>query len=79
MIGVAFSTDTYDFCCLYTNWRGETRTRHIKPVHIFFGSTDWHPEEQWLMEALDLEIQQTRIFAMKDMRRPENATLHQDQ
>lgn len=79
MIGVSFSADTYDFRCTYTNWRGETRERHIKPVKIYFGATDWHPEEQWLMEAIDLEIGQTRVFAMRDMRKPADATVSQDQ
>lgn len=69
MIGVIFSEDTYDMRFTYTNWRGETRNRHIRPVKILFGVTDWHPEEQWLMEAIDLESMDTRIFAMRDMRR----------
>jgi len=52
------------------------RESSIRPVKIYFGRTDWHPEEQWLMEAIDLEIQQTRVFAMRDMRRADNATIH---
>jgi len=52
------------------------RESSIRPVKIYFGRTDRHPEEQWLMEAIDLEIQQTRVFAMRDMRRADNATIH---
>lgn len=72
MIGIAFSEDTNDFRPLYTNWSGETRRRHIRPTKIYFGSNEWHPEEQWLMDAVDLETGQTRTFAMRDMRRPED-------
>lgn len=52
---------------LYTNWRGEKRWRSILPQEVFFGATQWHPEEQWLLKALDLEINETRDFAMKDI------------
>jgi predicted DNA-binding transcriptional regulator YafY len=53
---------------LYTNYRGETNLRRIVPERIHFGSTEWHPEPQWLMEALDVEKNATRSFAMKDIR-----------
>jgi predicted DNA-binding transcriptional regulator YafY len=53
---------------LYTNYRGETALRTVVPERIFFGSTEWHPEPQWLLEALDLEKGQSRSFAMKDVR-----------
>jgi predicted DNA-binding transcriptional regulator YafY len=53
---------------LYTNYRGETAFRTIVPERLFFGSTEWHPEPQWLIEALDVEKGQNRTFAMKDVR-----------
>jgi predicted DNA-binding transcriptional regulator YafY len=53
---------------LYTNYRGETALRTVVPERIFFGSTEWHPEPQWLLEALDIEKAQNRTFAMKDIR-----------
>ena len=53
---------------LYTNYRGETALRTIVPERLFFGSTEWHPEPQWLVEALDVEKGQNRTFAMKDVR-----------
>jgi len=53
---------------LYTNYRGETALRTIVPERMYFGSTEWHPEPQWLLEALDLEKGQNRTFAMKDVR-----------
>ncbi|MCK5605195.1 hypothetical protein KAR91_25110 [Candidatus Pacearchaeota archaeon] len=53
---------------LYTNYRGETTVRQIVPKKLWFGGTDWHPEEQWLLDAYDLEKQADRSFAMKDIR-----------
>ncbi len=40
---------------LYTNYRGETGYRDIVPQEIWFGATQWHPEEQWLLDAHDVE------------------------
>ena len=53
---------------LYTNYRDETALRSIIPERLLFGSTEWHPEPQWLMEAFDVEKGQNRTFAMKDIR-----------
>lgn len=50
----------------YRNWRGVERCREIRPVRIFWGRTEWHPEEQWLLEAVDTEDGQTKQFALKD-------------
>jgi predicted DNA-binding transcriptional regulator YafY len=51
----------------YTNYRGETAWRVIYPENIFFGSTQWHPEMQWLLRAYDPEKQDFRDFAIKDI------------
>ena len=53
---------------LYTNYRGETSVRTIIPKRIWFGKTDWHPEEQWILEAYDLDKGAERGFAMKDVK-----------
>lgn len=52
----------------YKNWRGEVRVRKLIPVSIYFGSTDWHPESQWLMKARDIEgdPNQVKDYALKD-------------
>lgn len=47
----------------YRNWKGETRERRLIPGRAWFGSTEHHPEPQWLLEAFDLETLQTRSFA----------------
>lgn len=53
---------------VYTNYRGETGERKIVPKKIWFGATEYHPEEQWLLEALDVEKNEERNFAMKDIK-----------
>lgn len=47
----------------YTNWRGETAERTFIPHRVFFGSNEWHPEPQVLIEATDCEKGALRTFA----------------
>jgi predicted DNA-binding transcriptional regulator YafY len=51
----------------YTNYRLERRERRILPVTLFYGSSPWHPGEQWFLRALDVEKKETRDFAMADI------------
>ena len=51
----------------YTNHRGERARRRIRPAAIRFGEAEWHPGPQWLMEAICLEKNAQRTFAMKDI------------
>ena len=53
---------------VYTNYRGETSIRKIVPKNMWFGSTDWHPGSQWLLDAYDIEKDADRSFAIKDIR-----------
>lgn len=53
---------------LYTNWKGETRLRKIIPINIEFKATEWHKEEQWILNALDVEKNDYRGFAVKDIK-----------
>jgi predicted DNA-binding transcriptional regulator YafY len=53
---------------LYTNYRGETAVRRIVPQRLWFGATSWHPEDGWLLDAIDVEKGEVRSFAMKDVR-----------
>jgi predicted DNA-binding transcriptional regulator YafY len=48
----------------YTNWKGERRERTITPGVFFWGSTNFHPELQWLMTAVDEEKREQRTFAL---------------
>ncbi len=52
---------------LYTNWKGETATRTILPEKIWFGHTEWHKEDQWLLHAMDLGKNEYRDFSLKDI------------
>jgi hypothetical protein len=51
----------------YTNWKGERAIRFIYPKRVWWGSTEWHPEPQFLLQAVDAEKQQVRDFAMKSV------------
>ena len=51
----------------YKNWRGEESRRTVIVYHVCWGSTEWHPEEQWLLKAYDTDKQKTRLFALKDI------------
>ena len=45
---------------LYTNWKGETKYE--------FKATQWHPEEQWILNAMDIDKNAQRAFAIKDIK-----------
>lgn len=51
----------------YKNYRGEIGWRKINPVSISYSSTEFHPEEQWILRAFDVEKDAIRDFAMKDI------------
>lgn len=52
----------------YTNYKGEYAVRRVVPQHIYFGHTEYHPANQWLMHAFDVDKGEFRDFAMADMR-----------
>ena len=51
----------------YKNYRGEVSVRTIIPKNIFFGKTDYHKEEQWLLKVWDVEKNSERVYALKDV------------
>ena len=53
---------------LYTNWQENTAYRNIIPKSMEFKSTEWHKEEQWILNAYDVDKQADRGFAMKDIK-----------
>lgn len=59
--------DTKQVKILYTNYRGEKAYRIVIPDSIYFGSTQWHPGEQWLLRAFDVQKNEWRDFAVKDI------------
>ena len=56
------------FSIVYTNHRGETARRTIEFRYMWFGVTKWHPKPQFLLHALDIDKQQERDFAIKDIK-----------
>lgn len=52
---------------LYRNYRGDVSVRRVRPERIWFGSTEWHREEQWMMDAVDLDKGAHRSFALRDV------------
>ena len=52
---------------IYKNWKGQTSKRYVIPIKIWFGHTEFHKEEQWLMTAFDLVKQAERNFAINDI------------
>ena len=63
-----YSENRMEIYVTYKNWRGETSVRRILPQRIIFESNQWHREEQWLLEAFDLDKKEIRSFAMKDIK-----------
>jgi predicted DNA-binding transcriptional regulator YafY len=52
---------------IYRNWQGELAIRTVRVIRLSYGSTEWHREPQWLLEALDVEKGAVRMFAVRDM------------
>lgn len=48
----------------YTNWKGERSVRTVTPRLFFWGSTNYHPDPQWLMTAIDEDKNAERTFAL---------------
>ncbi len=59
----------------YTNYRGERGSRTIIPRKLYIGSNEWHPDEQWLMTAEDVEKGADRFFAMNDIHSANGSTI----
>lgn len=56
---------------VYTNWRGETRSRQLAPLLLWYGSTEWHPEPQWFLRCHDMdELGNTKDFALSGFVHP---------
>lgn len=50
----------------YTNYRGETALREIRPINVWYGKTEHHPEDQFILSAYDYGKEAVRDFALKD-------------
>lgn len=52
----------------YVNWRKECTVRAIVPIKIYWGKTQWHPEEQWLLQVWDVNRGAYREYALRDIK-----------
>lgn len=52
----------------YVNWRGERALRRIVPLELWFGSSEYHPDEQWLLKAWDEDKNAERDFALSGIK-----------
>lgn len=53
----------------YTNHAGVRKVREILPFEFHFMSNEWHPQQQWLLEAFDYERDDVRYFAVSGIHR----------
>lgn len=51
----------------YINYKGIKSTRNVIPMSLYFGATEFHPENQWLVTVYDLDKQCERTFALNDI------------
>lgn len=53
---------------VYTDCKGEERLRTVVPHYLWFGTSPHHPGPQWMLEALDVEENEMRSFALADVK-----------
>lgn len=51
----------------YKNYNDVISKRTVYPKRVWFGTTPYHVEPQWIMDAYDLDKKADRSFAMRDM------------
>lgn len=67
-IGMPIALEHRDVLCFrYTNYKMETEWRKAKPNYVWYGTSQYHQGEQWFMNALDLDKDEVRNFALRDM------------
>ncbi len=52
---------------VYTNWEGKTAIRKILPMRLYFGETEYHKGQQFLLECFDVDKQAPRTYAVRDI------------
>ncbi len=57
------SSNKKEVCIDYTNYRGERTWRRILPLSLSFENSEWHPNAQWILEAVDVDRGVVRGFA----------------
>lgn len=60
----------------YVNHRGERATRRVQPRRAWFGSTEWHPLDQWLVECFDHDRSALRNYAVAEIQHWDQPDAH---
>ena len=60
-------TTEQPLCFTYRNYRGEVSERRVIPGEIYYGNTEFHEDDQWLLRAYDLGKESYRDFAVADI------------
>jgi len=51
----------------YKNWQGQTAVRTVMPIEVWYGKTEFHPDKQWFLRAMDVDKAEERNFAVRDI------------
>ncbi len=49
----------------YTNWRRQRAERVILPTSLWFGTTEQHPKQEWMVKGFDVEKKAERDFTLR--------------
>lgn len=61
---ITFNAETH---FRYINHRGGITDRRVISRRLLYGSTEYYPEPQWLLECWDLDKNDYRTFALKNI------------
>ncbi|MFH0898004.1 MAG: NUDIX domain-containing protein [bacterium] len=53
----------------YKNYKGSTKIREVQPKKIIFGKTPHITQDEWLLEATDINKNEDRFFVLKNIQR----------
>jgi predicted DNA-binding transcriptional regulator YafY len=63
-----FFADAHVITFDYTNHKGQSARRRIRPLRVWYGTSDYHLGEHWYLRAHDLDKQADRDFQLAGMR-----------
>lgn len=59
---------------VFTDSTGLSQERCVIPQRVWFGSTEWYPKAQWLLDAYDVRRHVVRSFQLSAIRGFEDHT-----
>jgi hypothetical protein len=51
----------------YTNWKNHREVRKVVPHYVWFGRTEWHPVDGWLVRCYDVDKGALRDYSLNDI------------